>query len=86
MAEAYELLAAAVLLSVAAGFFGILRGPTAGDRMLAVQLAGTGGVAVLLLLSRAMGSPDLVNAALGWALLAAAAMIAFALLPGPDSD
>lgn len=86
MAEIYRLLAAVVLAAVGVGLYAIHRGPTAGDRMLAVQLCGTGGVAVLLLLSKAMAVAALVYVALGVALLAAAGMIAFALLLGPEGE
>jgi multicomponent Na+:H+ antiporter subunit F len=54
--------------------------------MLAAQLFGTTGVAILLLLADAMGIPALRDVALVFALLAAMASVAFvkrAWHPGP---
>ena len=50
------LLAAAgfVLAMVALGLVRILRGPGDADRIMAAQLLGTGGIAALLLLGKAM--------------------------------
>ena len=45
-----------VLAMVALGLVRILRGPGRADRIMAAQLLGTGGIAVLLLLAR--GDPD----------------------------
>jgi multicomponent Na+:H+ antiporter subunit F len=67
-----------LLLTVAAGLFRVLRGPTAADRMLAAQLFGTTGVAVLLLLAEAWNAPELRDVALVFALLAAVIGLAFA--------
>jgi len=78
-----------LLLTVAAGMARILRGPTAGDRMLAAQLFGTTGVAILLLLAFHAGSPAIVDVALVFALLAAVATVAFVRqrdLPGDDAE
>lgn len=77
MAEFLILAAAFVLLTVGAGLLRILRGPSAADRMMAAQLLGTGGVAVLLLLSIALDRPAAVDVALVLALLAALAAVAF---------
>ena len=49
-----------ILISVVVGLIRILKGPTAADRMLAAQLFGTGGVAILLILAQAMQMPSLV--------------------------
>jgi multicomponent Na+:H+ antiporter subunit F len=51
-------------------------GPSLQDRMLSVQLLGTGGVAVLLLLSPLLAIPALIDVALVLALLAAVAAAA----------
>jgi multicomponent Na+:H+ antiporter subunit F len=51
-------------------------GPSLQDRMLSVQLLGTGGVAVLLLLSPMLAIPALIDVALVLALLAAVAAAA----------
>jgi multicomponent Na+:H+ antiporter subunit F len=69
--------AAFVLAMVALGLYRILRGPAEADRMMAVQLLGTGGVAVLLLLTVAAETPAIADVALMLALLAAFAAVAF---------
>jgi multicomponent Na+:H+ antiporter subunit F len=68
--------AALVVALTAVGLFRVLRGPTDADRMMAVQLLGTGGVAALLL-AEARGTRGAVDVALTLALLAAFAGIAF---------
>lgn len=65
-----------VLLMVALGLVRILRGPTNADRMMAAQLLGTGGIAVLLL-AAGSGLPAAADVALILALLAAFASVAF---------
>jgi multicomponent Na+:H+ antiporter subunit F len=77
MTELYFGGALAVLATVALGLVRILRGPGDADRMMAAQLLGTGGIAVLLLLGAAAGDPAVVDVALTLALLAAFASIAF---------
>lgn len=64
-------LASLLLLTIFAGLWRVLRGPTPGDRLLAVQLFGTTGTAVLLLLAEHQNQPALRDAALILALLAA---------------
>jgi multicomponent Na+:H+ antiporter subunit F len=73
------LLAAAglVLAMVALGLIRIMWGPGDADRIMAAQLLGTGGVAVLLLLGRALSMPAAVDVALILALLAAFVSVAF---------
>jgi multicomponent Na+:H+ antiporter subunit F len=66
-----------VLATVALGLVRILRGPGDADRMMAAQLLGTGGVAVLLLLGAVTGESGVVDVALTLALLAAFASITF---------
>jgi multicomponent Na+:H+ antiporter subunit F len=72
------LLAAAlfVLAMVALGLVRILRGPTVADRIMAAQLLGTGGIAVLLLGAAATGLSAAADLALSLALLAAFASVA----------
>ena len=65
-----------VLAMVALGLIRILRGPAAEDRMMAAQLRGTGGIAVLLL-TAGSGLAAAVDVALTLALLAAFAAVAF---------
>lgn len=80
------LLAAAglVVLTVAIGLARVLRGPEDVDRLMATQLLGTGGIAALLLIAYATHVPGVDDVALGLALLAAFATMAFVNLL--DSD
>ena len=66
-----------VLTMVALGLVVILRRPAEVDHMMAAQLLGTGGVAVLLLLAAATETPSIVDVALLLALFAAFAAVAF---------
>lgn len=66
-----------VLLMVAIGLVRVLRGPTNGDRMMAAQLFGTGGIAALLLLAAGVEIPAAVDVALVLALLTAFASVTF---------
>jgi multicomponent Na+:H+ antiporter subunit F len=66
-----------LLLTMAGGLVRVIIGPTPADRMMAAQLFGSGGVAVLLLLAAATDNPAAVDIALTLALLAAFASIAF---------
>jgi multicomponent Na+:H+ antiporter subunit F len=72
------LLTAAVLLFVTliTGLIRALIGPSLQDRMLSIQLLGTGGVALLILLGLLQDIEGLVDAALVLALLAAVAAAA----------
>jgi multicomponent Na+:H+ antiporter subunit F len=73
------LLAAAcfVLAMLATGLLVILQRPAAVDRMMAAQLLGTGGVAILLLLAVSTGTPAITDVALTLAVFAAFAAVAF---------
>ncbi len=77
MAEFHLGVALFLLLNLAAGLVRVLRGPTPAYRMLAAQLLGTTGVAVMLLLAEATGEPAARDVALVLALLASLAAIAF---------
>jgi multicomponent Na+:H+ antiporter subunit F len=66
-----------LLAMVAIGLFVILRRPAEVDHMMAAQLLGTGGVAMLLLLAVAMETPSIVDVALLLSLFAAFAAVAF---------
>jgi multicomponent Na+:H+ antiporter subunit F len=70
-------LALFLLVNVFLGLFRVLRGPTPADRMLAAQLFGTTGVAVLIVLGEAFGQPALRDIALVFAMLAAVATVVF---------
>ena len=69
--------AAFVLLMVAIGLGRILYGPADVDRILSVQLIGSGGVAVLLLLSVGMNLPPVMDVALMLGLLATFLAVTF---------
>jgi multicomponent Na+:H+ antiporter subunit F len=77
MAEFLLAAAGFVLLMVALGLLRLLRGPARADRIMAAQLLGTGGIAVLLLLERPLAMPATVDVALVLALLAAFVAAAF---------
>lgn len=59
------------------GLVRVARGPEPADRMLAVLLFGTTGVAILLLLAEAQDRPPLRDVALVLTLLASVAGVAF---------
>jgi multicomponent Na+:H+ antiporter subunit F len=73
----YFAAALVILLSLGGGLARILRGPGSSDRLMAAQLAGSGGVAVLLLLAAAMGQPAIIDVALMLAILAVFATVGF---------
>jgi len=77
MANFYFAIALLLLLTLVAGMWRIMRGPTDADRMLAAQLFGTTSVAILLVLGQATGMPAMRDVALVFALLAAVAGVAF---------
>ncbi len=66
-----------LLLNLLGGMVRILRGPTRADRMLAAQLFGTTGVAILLILAEGAAAPPLRDVALVFALLAAVNTVVF---------
>jgi len=82
------LLAAAgfVLFTVAVGLVRVLGGPANVDRAMAAQLLGTGGIATLLLVAAATGARGVEDVALGIALLAAFASVAFVNSAAPPQD
>lgn len=66
-----SVLALILLISIGAGLWRILRGPGRADRLLAIQLFGTTGTALLLLMAHWQEQPELLDSALVLALLAA---------------
>jgi multicomponent Na+:H+ antiporter subunit F len=87
MTDVYLGIGSFILAMVALGLVRIVRGPDTADRMMAAQLLGTGGVAILLLFAVATGTPSIVDVALLLALLAAFAAVAFVKdVPGPSPD
>jgi len=80
----YLVVAVVLLATLGGGMYQVIRGPTAGDRMLAGQLFGTIAVAILILLAEASGEPALVDVALVFALLAAVTVVAFVRRAWPE--
>lgn len=75
--------AATFLLAViGAGLVRLLIGRSAADRLMAVQLLGTGGGAICILLAVATDNSAIIDVALTLAILAAFAVAAFGL-PSP---
>ncbi|MBU0729928.1 MAG: multiple resistance and pH regulation protein F [Proteobacteria bacterium] len=74
----YILCSFILLLAIVLGLVRILKGPSAADRMMAAQLFGTCGVAILLLLEKGLaGETYLSDIALVFALLASLATTTF---------
>lgn len=78
MTTFYALAALFLLLTIAAGLVRILRGPTPADRLLAAQLFGTTGTAILFLLAEIQHLEFLQDVALVFAVLTATTAVAFA--------
>jgi multicomponent Na+:H+ antiporter subunit F len=66
-----------IVVMLALGLVRVLRGPGDADRMMAVQLIGTGGIAAVLLLGAVTRVAAAIDVALTLALLATFASIAF---------
>jgi multicomponent Na+:H+ antiporter subunit F len=73
----FVFIALLLLVSMAAGLVRVVIGPSPADRMMAAQLLGTSGIAILLLLSAALDVPALTDVGLIFALLAAVSVAAF---------
>ena len=84
MSEALISAAGLILLAVALGLARVMRGPSDAERLMALQLLGTGGIAALLLIAYATSVPGVDDVALGFALLAAFATVAFVNLIEAD--
>ena len=78
MTLAYEVFAWLLVANIAVGMVRVLRGPRPVDRMLAAQMLGSTGVALLLVLAQLQQMPALRNVALVFALLALLAVVVFA--------
>ncbi|WP_439561647.1 monovalent cation/H+ antiporter complex subunit F [Roseinatronobacter sp.] len=78
-----HIVALGLLASLGAALLRVWRGPSQADRMMAAQLAGTGGVAVLMVLA-ALQDWGLLVVALALALLAALAAVGFVKAQTPD--
>ena len=77
MTALYFAAAAFVLAMMAIAMLRILRSSGAADRLMAAQIIGSGGVAVLLLLSAAMQMPAIADVALMLGILAVFATVGF---------
>lgn len=71
------LVAVVLAATLAGGLVRALLGPSPGDRMIGIQLFGTAGVAILLVLAEALSAPALRDVALVFALLASIVVVAF---------
>jgi multicomponent Na+:H+ antiporter subunit F len=71
------IMAILLLVTMTAGLVRVVIGPTPADRMMAAQLLGTSGIAMLALLAPALGLPALMDVGLIFALLAAVSVAAF---------
>jgi multicomponent Na+:H+ antiporter subunit F len=77
MTEWMSVVAVFLLMNLVVGLGRVWRGPTPADRMLAAQLFGTTGVAILSVLAEATSQPALRDVALALALLTAMATVVF---------
>lgn len=77
MSVLYLSAAGFILAMSALGLLRVLRGPSSADRLMAAQLIGSGGVAVLLLLAAAMQLPAIGDVALMLGVLAVFASVGF---------
>lgn len=77
MSEIFWLAALVILLSVGAALFRALRGPERADRIMSIQIIGTGSTGIIVLMAAARGQPSYLDIALVIAVLAAVPAIAF---------
>jgi multicomponent Na+:H+ antiporter subunit F len=73
----YQAAAFFLLLNIGAGLIRILRGPTAADRLLTIQLFGTTGTTILILLALEARNEAFQDVALVFALLAGVLGVVF---------
>ncbi|MDM7459638.1 MAG: monovalent cation/H+ antiporter complex subunit F [Paracoccus sp. (in: a-proteobacteria)] len=73
-------LIAVLLATILIGLWRVLRPARPAERLLAAQLFGTAAVAILMVLSRLMEMPALLDVALVFALLAIVTIVAFVVL------
>ncbi|MGC3875078.1 monovalent cation/H+ antiporter complex subunit F [Halomonas sp. GXIMD04776] len=77
-------LAVMLLLTLLLGLVRVFQGPSRADRMLAAQLFGTTGVAIILILGLVTEMTGLVDVALVMAVLAPITGVAFVHLAGDE--
>lgn len=83
MTDWLHIVAIVLLASLGGALWRVWRGPSQADRMMAAQLTGTGGVAVLIVLA-ALQDWALLIVAMALALLAALAAVGFVKAQSPD--
>ena len=76
----YALLAGALIICLLFAMFRIFKGDTAADKMIAAQLFGTLGVAIMIVFTFLEGNKNLLNVALVMSLLAPISLVAFVTL------
>ena len=74
------MLAGALIMCLLFAMLRIFKGDTAADKMIAAQLFGTLGVAILIAFSFLEGNKNLLNVALVMSLLAPISLVAFVTL------
>lgn len=77
MNDVLAIIVGALLLTLALGLIRVWRGPNVADRMLAAQLFGSTGVAILLVLAELQADPSIRDVALVLMLLALLTVLAF---------
>jgi multicomponent Na+:H+ antiporter subunit F len=75
-----------LMVVVGLGLLRLLRGPSAADRLMAVQMLGTGGAAICALLGIATHSGAVLVVAMTLSLMAAFAVAAFGQPAQPPAD
>lgn len=78
MTDWFLLAATGLLITIALALWRIARGPSRADRMMAAQLVGTSGIAIVLLLAAASRMWAMLDVAIVLSLLAALSVVAFA--------
>lgn len=78
MTTVFQLAAIFLLASIALALLRVLRGPGEVDRIMAIQLVGTGSVGTVLTLAAARTAPAMLDVALVATLLAAVTVAGFA--------
>ena len=76
----YALLAGALFICLLFAMLRIFKGDTAADKMIAAQLFGTLGVAIMIVFTFLEGNKNLLNVALVMSLLAPISLVAFVTL------
>jgi len=77
MTRFFVIISVFLLANILVGLIRLMRGPANADRMLAVQLFGTTGVAILLILGTILEEPVVYNVSLIFVLLATLAILTF---------